>query len=54
MSFVENFLIGAELLRGDGGQVGAFGLVVSDAAVLAFAGAAFPGAVRMAKEDLHT
>ncbi len=50
---VEHFLIGGELLVGDQGKVGAFGQVMADATVLAFAGPAFPGAVGMAKKDLE-
>ena len=50
-SLVEHFLVGGELLIRDGGQVHAFEQVVADASVLAFAGAAFPWAVRVAEED---
>lgn len=52
-TLVEHFLIGGELLVGDQGKVGAFGQVMADATVLAFAGPAFPGAVGMAKKDLE-
>ena len=52
-ALVEHFLIGAELLIRDQRQIGALGQVVADAAVLAFAGAAFPGAVRVTEEDLQ-
>lgn len=52
-TFVEHFLIGRELLVGDLGQVGAFGQVVADAAVLALAGAALPRAEGVAEEDLQ-
>ena len=50
-TLVEHFLIGGELLVGDQGKVGAFGQVMADATVLAFAGPAVPGAVGMAKKD---
>ena len=50
---IEHFLKGTELLVRDLGKVSAFGQVVTDAPVLAFAGAAFPWAVWMAKEDLQ-
>ena len=52
-TFVEHFLIGAELLVGDGGKVGAFGQIVADSAILAFAGATLPTAMGMTEENLE-
>ena len=53
-TLVEHFLIGAELLIRNQRQVGAFGQVVSDATILAFAGAPLPKTVRVTKEDLQS
>ena len=52
-ALVEHFLISGELLVRDFGEVGAFGQVMADAAVLALARAAFPRAVGVAEEDLE-
>jgi len=52
-ALVEHFLISGELLVRDFGEVGAFGQVMADAAVLALARAAFPWAVGVAEEDLE-
>jgi len=52
-TFVEHFLISTELLIGDGGKVGSFGEVVADSAILAFAGTALPGAVRMTEKNFE-
>ena len=52
-TLVEHFLISAELLIRYERQIRAFGQVVADATVLAFAGAALPRAVRVAEEDLQ-
>ncbi len=52
-SLVEYLLVCAELLIGDERQVDPIGLVVADPAVLAFAGAALPGAERVAEERLQ-
>lgn len=52
-AFVEHFLVGAQLLIGDFGQVGALWQVVADAVVLALAGGPLPGAVGVAKEDFQ-
>ena len=52
-SLVEHLLGRAELLIGDERQVDPIGLVVADPAVLAFAGAALPGAERVAEEHLQ-
>ena len=52
-TLVGHFLIGGELLIRDQGKVSAFGQVVADATVLAFAGPAFPGAVGTAEKDLE-
>lgn len=52
-TLVEHLLIGAELLVGDFRQIGTLGQVVPDPTVLAFAGPAFPRAVRVAEEDLE-
>ncbi len=51
---VEHFLIGAELLTRNQRQVCAFGQVLSDATILAFAGAPLPRTVRVTKEDLQS
>lgn len=52
-TLVEHFLVGAELLIRDQGEVGALGEVVADAVVLAFAGGALPRTVGVAEEDLE-
>jgi hypothetical protein len=53
-TLVKHILIGAELLIRDQGKVSALGQVVADATILTFAGAPFPGAVRVTKEDLQS
>ena len=52
-AFVEHVLEGPQLLIRDGGAVQALGAVVPDAVVLALAGGALPGAVRVAEENLE-
>ena len=49
---VEHLLVSAELLVGNFGQIHTLGQIVTDSAVLTFADAALPGAMRVAKKTL--